>query len=929
MGRIRLTPLLPVWEGGMARLLRLMAALLALMVAVPAFAQSQGTLIVDVWDDSDLEVPGAVVTLSGPALIGGSQTRTTDVSGRVKFTNIPPASNYTLTAEHDTLYASKLTGVTVTIGAPTRVTIKMSGIEVVVVEQAEKAVNTEDTSRGEVLTRDFLQKIPTGRSYQSATQMAAGVTPGSGGNPNIGGAADNENTYMIDGANVTDPVTGTFGMNFNFDAIQQIEVLLGGYMPEYGVSIGGVVNIVTDSGSNNLSFNSSVYYENANLRPRLDERFGHDGVMIAPTGFETSSQSYQIGAVVSGPIVRDKAFFILSYQTVRDVTNLSGTPQRRDYEGHYIYGKLTVQPNSEHRFTLGIQASPTTIANTVQGTPFIKAEAQGNQFQDAPFFSGRWQWFLSPDVSLDTVATYQQINLGVGAVPCTHDLNIDRKRCRPDEAEGTIDWYTPGRIGIAGAFDSVNDTSFAFVKRNRFEISSKLAVTNFKDPLGGTHDMKFGIGTEQVGEDMLQGVNGNLLYVDLNSTSYDPTTFVNYYWLEFSTPIRYRTTGSIYNFFIQDSWKPVKNLTINYGTRFDNTVMRNDLGETVLRGNLWGPRIFAAWDPWGDQKTKIATGYGRFNDRGRLEVAQITSASGQGSKLFLGEFFGGQFLNAVDENWSYAPVRNLNISHDNLRNPFTDEVILTVEREVLPDLALSSSMSGKFTRNLYQTDDVNLIYSENGDSIIGSRRGDVNNYYGRLRTPTLARRDVFQWDLRARKVLSRRWAARLTYTFQAALGTVNNSVSVYAPRGTFSVDQQVQWQYGPLQTVRAHTLRGLLTWDLPTDPWTQQIGVFFLATSGIPYDRLYYSAASQGYDMRIRPRSDYMYDPGYWELSARFQQLIDVRRGQVALLIEAQNITNNRGGGITSYYQLNRDNRFARFSRQDPLRFMFGARYEF
>ncbi|MCB9672650.1 MAG: TonB-dependent receptor [Alphaproteobacteria bacterium] len=927
MGRIRLT--LPLsargapLAGATARLLQVFAALVALLVASPALAQQDGTLIVDVLDDSDLEVPGARVTLSGPALIGGSQTQVTGAAGQVKFTAIPPSTDYALSAEHDTLQVSKLNNVVVKIGSPTRVTMKMSGIEEIVVTEKEKAINTESTSRGEVLTKDFLQKIPSGRSYQSATQMASGVTPDSGGNPNIGGAASNENTYMIDGANVTDPVTGTFGNNFNFDAIQQIEVLLGGYMPEYGVSIGGVVNVVTDSGSNNLQFISSVYYANSNLRPRTDERWGHDGVQLAPSGFEQTGQSFFVNALVSGPVVRDKAFFILSYVNERGLDAYAGTPQRRDYDGHYVYGKLTIQPSSEHRFTLGLQTDPASIANGTQGTPYIKAEAQDNQEQGGFVGNARWQWFLSPDASLDTVATLQRSNIRVGSVPCTHDTRQDRRQCRPGEEEGYIDWYTPGRSGIGGAYDSVNYASMYFSTRQRFQITSKLSLTNIKDPLGGTHDLKFGIGTEQTSESNLQGYNGNLLYIDVNSTSYDPTTFANYYYLETSSPIRYQVNGSIYNFFLQDSWKPVKNLTINYGTRYDNSVMRNDLGEAVLRANLWGPRLFAAWDPWGNQKTKIATGYGRFNDRGTLGIAGFTSASGFGSKLFFGEYF-DNYSNGRNENYSYSPVRNLNISNDKLRNPYTDEVILTLEREVINDVAISSSMSGKFTRNLYEFDDVNLVYSENGDSIIGSRRGDVNNLYGRLRTPSLARRDVFQWDLAARKVLSHRWAARVTYTFQQALGTTNRSLT-----GTFAVDQQVQHNYGPLQTVRNHVFRALAIWDLPTDPWTQQIGIFFLGASGVPVDRFYYGAAQQGYSNRIQARRTYTNDPGFWDLGIRFQQYIDLRKGQLQLSVEAQNITNNRGGGYIYNAQVYQNNRFVRFIRQDPLQLMFGARYEF
>ncbi|MFT5684167.1 MAG: tetratricopeptide (TPR) repeat protein [Myxococcota bacterium] len=70
------------------------------------------------------------------------------------------------------------------------------------------AASPEPVEPGEVLTKDFLQRIPEGRSYQASVQMAAGVTGGT--NPNVGGASSNDNTYMLDGANISEPVTGSF-----------------------------------------------------------------------------------------------------------------------------------------------------------------------------------------------------------------------------------------------------------------------------------------------------------------------------------------------------------------------------------------------------------------------------------------------------------------------------------------------------------------------------------------------------------------------------------------------------------------------------------------------------------------------------------------------------------------------------------------------
>jgi hypothetical protein len=905
---------------------------LVTLASAPAWALTTGSLRVTVTDDMELSIPGVALTLSGETLIGGKQERVTDANGQHLFTALPPGT-YRLSVVKAGFKGVTIDGIQVDVNRTTqqRVVMEVGEIdEEITVVETRAAVDTESSTRGTVLTKEFLNRIPAGRSYQAAVQMAPGVSGGS--NPNMAGGASNENTYMLDGANITDPVTGTFSANFNFDAIQQIEVLLGGYMPEYGVSVGGIVNVVTESGTNNLEFNQNVYYINGDLRPRKDARLAADGVELMPTGFDQTTQQLQVGSKVSGPIVRDKAWFIVSYQQARSLFSLAGTPQRQTFSGHYMLAKVTVQPTTEHRLSAFFQTDPTNIDNIVQGTPFVRNEAQGRQAQGGFISQARWQWFLSPDVNLDSQLLMQKSYIEVNAVPCTHDRDQNWHPCRPGEIEGAVDWETPGRIGFGGAYDSVNWGAWTFDDRFRYSASSKLSILSVEDPLGGTHDFKFGVEGSQLVWDSANGYAGNALYYDINEVPFDPQTLVNYYYLEISGPVAFRTTASQFNVFAQDSWKPVSNLTINYGSRFDTFVMRNDVGDPVLTGALFGPRLFGAWDPWGDQKTKIATGYGRFNDTGRLGTAAFTSAGNFGSKLYLGNFFvnddGLGPLSAPENQFDYDPNRNLATAHDNLRTPRVDEVILTLEREVIKDIALISSMSSKFTRNGYEFDETNLIYDEDGSSVIGSRRGDAFNPYFRQRTPTLAKRDYFQWDLGFRKVLSRRWQAEGTYVYIRSVGSSSISNS-----GSFAVDPQTQYNYG-LLTTSSSQFKAYAFWDLPTDPWTQTVGFFFNWEQGFPYERLYWAESFAGsqfgnYQLRIRPRGTYLRFGDNWYLSLKFQQKIDVRKGNFTLDFELRNITNNRAPTGLYTFPLFANNRIQSFNRQFPLTFQAGVRYEF
>ena len=910
-------------------ILPLLAALVALIVAAPSWAQTTGQLRVTVIDEDGFEIPGVKLELSGDVLIGGTQVRQTDGFGQFLFVELPPGI-YELILTKDEFAAVTMKNIRINLQRTTVMPITMQSDEVteVVVEAKQVAVDVESTSRSQVLTREFLEKIPAGRNYQTAITFAAGVQDNGSGNPNIGGGQFNENTYLLDGVNITDPVTGTFSLNFNFDAIQQIEVLLGGYMPEYGVSSGGIVNLVTRSGTNNLEYETSFFYTNGNLRTRLDERITADGFVLAPTGFDQTFELFQANALISGPVIRDKAWFIISYSHERSLIAAAAVPQRRDYDAHYMLARLTVQPSTEHRLSMSLQTDPTNIANQIQGTPFIEAEAQQQQTQGGYVLGASWQWFLSPEINLDTVGSIQKSFIENYAVPCTHDSSRDWHQCEPGEQEGNFDFETPGRQGsFGGAFSSVNATSYDFDDRLRYTISTKLNLLSVNDPFGGTHDFKFGAEAIQLVWDRVVGANGNRFYVDANFVPFDPTSLTNFYWQEWSAPVDFRITSSQYNVFVQDSWKPVSNLTINFGSRFDTFAIRNDLGEPVLSAGLLGPRLFGSWDPFKDQRTKIATGFGRFNDTGRLGVADYTSASGFGNKLYFGERGGPapNFVADQDDLRVYNPRQNLNTAYENLRTPRVDEIILLIEREIVEDVALSSRMSGKFFRFMFEQDDTNLIWDSDGSTIIGARRGDPANFYGRLRTPALAQRDVFQWDLGVRKLYSRRWQADITYTYINAVGSSQGTLS-----GAFLIDPRTRWNYGNLNLANRHTVIATGFWDLPTDPWTQTLSFAFRYQSGLPLERLFFSELGAGnFGLRIRPRGTYLQFNPQWFLSVGFRQSFDVRKGRINVSLQALNLTNNRAPWFPSQGALSQQNRLLTVFRQDPLRLQAGIEYEF
>ena len=223
------------------KLLRLLwvAPVAMLLFADAASAQSTGT-IVGVVNDAATGKPvaGALVIATSKAL-QGEQTAVTDARGQYTLTALPPGV-YRLTAQLQGFKPAERTDINLRVDFTLRANIAMVPESVQMEEQVVRtgtapAVNIGSAEAGTIVSREFLASVPTTRTFEQVATIAP-TAQNDGFGVSFAGATSPENNYIIDGLRVSDPGFGTLGTNLLTNFIDQLDVKVGSFMPEYGYS---------------------------------------------------------------------------------------------------------------------------------------------------------------------------------------------------------------------------------------------------------------------------------------------------------------------------------------------------------------------------------------------------------------------------------------------------------------------------------------------------------------------------------------------------------------------------------------------------------------------------------------------------------------------------------------------------------------------
>ncbi len=660
----------------MTRPLPLVLAAFCLAFVSVGAAQTRATtadLAGTVVDQSAAVLPGATVTAQN-VQTNHVRSAITDARGYFLIPALPPGT-YDIRAEMAGFAPRTLEDIVLTLGSLSEVRLALTvagGQETVQVEVDTPVIDTQRTVVSSVIAQEQIEHLPiNGRNFIGFSLLAPGVatdrTPQQGASGTSGlsfaGQRARSNNITVDGLDNNDSIIGAVRATFSQEAVREFQVLTNSYSAEFGKASGGVVNIVTKSGTNELAGNLFFFLRDGSLNSKDHfERFNPAKQAIDRDKAPYSQKQY--GATLGGPIRRDRTFFFVSFErldiaannfvTIDDTNNVTflgqnfGTPAailRRagfaietghvpyDVRSSQLLGKVDHQLNTSHSLVARINWADDLNENIEPfGGNVARSRGAVLNSEDLMFALSH-QWVGSSRMVNETrfqVAgrdqTVDSLDPRCGG-PCTLEnqggptlevlgvASVGRQRFTPQPRRNvryqvldTLSYFT-GRHQFKAGFDfnyiDATEQSLPLHFGGRYIFGS---IPASQAPLLGLPPVEVpAIVAVQL------GVPGR--YVQGYGNSEAPYTY------------------SDFSLFAQDDWRITSRLTAKLGVRYQVQAFP-EISYTVAgypspytfpndRNNV-APRLGLEWDPLGDRKTTVHGAYGLYFDNLITGVAGIT-----------------------------------------------------------------------------------------------------------------------------------------------------------------------------------------------------------------------------------------------------------------------------------------------------------------
>ena len=657
--------------------LRYSALAAALMVGMVGTAFGQATTG-NIFGQAE---PGDTVVITSAT--GLTRQVPVDASGRYSANNLP-IGNYTVTLQKGGSTVDTRKDVAIKVSAGTEVsfasaTNASSLSAVTVTANALPAIDVTGVDSRTVITSEQLARLPLARSAEAIALLAPGVVQGSGyftsntGAPlvSFGGSSVVENAYYVNGFNTTDPLSGFGGLTLPYGAIDQQEILSGGYGAAYGRSDGGVISQVGKRGTNEWHFGGQLLWTPTDLMsdPKNYYYVNKDGSQGKIRQYRNDNKTWTTtaSAYIGGPLIKDKLFFFGAYEAERQMgTNTGATvapyTTHTRWDNPKWYGKLDWNITDSNILEVTGASNKSSYSGRMDSFSYATLKEGAFDHYDtstkngADLYSAKFTSYITDDLTLAVMygkmkGTYYSNTPGFdptyphlfnpdqenpdlnGGRPITNNQTISTINLPGHKSTNTnlrVDLtYKLGSHTLTAGIDNqdVRNTDAGTI----FPTDGVGYAWEYNEPAAdpGTYIIG-GPGTAQPGADW-----HNSPWVD--ATANYPGGATGYYVARY----KYHDNASVRVAqraqYIQDDWQITDRWLVKLGLRNDQFTNYGASGQAFLRLTKpqWAPRLGFAWDVMGDSSFKV------YGNAGRYYLAMPTSVAlrAAGSSLYTREYF--------------------------------------------------------------------------------------------------------------------------------------------------------------------------------------------------------------------------------------------------------------------------------------------------
>jgi len=599
--------------------MRLGSLLVAALVGnfTPLFAQNLGEIVGVIRDQSGSVVAGVNVEASSPALIEGRRITTSGSSGEYRIVDLRPG-DYTVTFTHEGFRTVRRENVrvessfTVTINADLAVG---QTAQEMTVSDAPPLVDVQNSLSQTEMNRATMDAIPTGRDPFAVGQLIPGVstaTPDVGGTGGmqqptlqVHGSNANDNVFVVDGMQIqhTGFSGNQTGFYYNDSMMQSITYLTSSLPAE--APVGGIqISMLPKDGGN--QFHGSVFGSGATQGMQSD----NSNATLVAAGLKARNKIdtvYDLNADLGGPILKNRLWFYTTFRRwgannfLANTFTPAGAQAIDDNRLTDIALRLTYQIDKNNKVS----------ASYDRGFKF-RGHRPNNlisaSFSDplADVVQKSWMVYMGQVHWTSTVTNRLLIDVGMTYMPVYYNLGFE-----PGATPGTISQY-----------DISTSTILKISPRADTDRGTYTTVSANASYVTGPHNLKTGVQFRKGYFQESFQMDGDMVQILSNGV---PTSVRLY-----NTPLTHREdVNPDLGWFLQDSWRLNKRMSLNLGIRFDHMAMnipaqgapggawvpaRSFPAENgIVDWNTWSPRIGFAWDVFGNSKTAIKGGISKYD----------------------------------------------------------------------------------------------------------------------------------------------------------------------------------------------------------------------------------------------------------------------------------------------------------------------------